>query len=99
MSKESTSSCINWGEAFSWIKHVPKIPDIETCLHPEVYNKLIDGLPKVEYKSLHSLYGMKITISEHIPKHPKKWEFPKCRFVEYEKKMKSGPGRLVTEEK
>jgi hypothetical protein len=87
MSNESISSGISWEEAFKQIQYVPKIPDIkfDIFVNPEVYNKLMENFP-VASNNRYSPYGMKITVDKYIPKHPKKWEFPKCRFVEYEPK-------------
>lgn len=52
-------------------------------MHPETLSKM--NLP-VEQVNKYAIEGIPVNVSEFCPKHPKKWEFPKCRFVEYEPK-------------
>lgn len=56
----------------------------EIYIHSEVMEKLKQIIPTVDYRPTFNDLNLHVDIA--VPKHPKKWEFPQCRFVEYEPK-------------
>ena len=68
---------------------------MKAFVHPETYKgiaatcKIGDTELSVESCTIdfrHNQFGIDFYIDENIPQFMKKWEFPKDRFVEYEKK-------------
>lgn len=78
----STTSGISFKDIISNYNRVITGFNSRLFIHPEALAAM--KLPVEQKTSL--LEGIPVNISNTVPKHPKKWEFSKCRFVEYEEK-------------
>lgn len=83
---ESNSSSVNYELLRKMAASFKPFPR-SLVAHPDAIKAFADSAPEVRFLERFSpRFGISVFPNPFAPKHPKKWQFPADRFVEYEAK-------------